>query len=399
MKRILTFLFIFILLAMTGVTALNTSNVAAEASPAVGLCSALADSKYSRVALMDRLEGVPKVDDKDILFIDGEYFLTASQHEVDKIIRLFKKGMPLVFFGGGYERFRQAGTNLPYTESRIDGLPVSTIVEGIAIAKGKYVNGKPVTASFGILGSKITANIVSEAYDYAITIADETQSLSQRQITPDLSQDVLTLSTGSFGNPGPGWSQIYHRYSSSGNSFNPYGKIQSNRYYFASDYEIYPGRIAILQQQRTIMVTGNTIWGSGWRTADLYEELDTDNDPIEDWYPENDQKPSGEYTINIGFEYQGVSIGASWTGYLTSSTIHDYSNPNGGICDWWVDPPQSYETRCFDSGAIWSVPHYGWLDTQHITLQGKWAKKRWYGGYNYHLTSEWMECDSYAWPW
>ena len=162
---------------------------------------------------------------------------------------------------------------------------------------------------------------IKDAYEWALAnLRPEAGSL-----------EVQPLSSGAY------WGYVGQLDITTGDSWKPYGRLNIRTTYYkiiddgSTAYDWYT--VHVRQQS----VPGEELWGSGWRTADMYTWMDAD------YYNSNGFLPDYAPTTTSGTASVGVSVlmrENAWSYSLPDVLVYDQSDYSLELARWWHDIPE-----------------------------------------------------------
>lgn len=314
----------------------------------------------------------------------GKYFSSSTE------IKYFRK-IPekhILVVDGGRAR------NLPgikdfLREEILSGIPVIVVNGSTEIAKnlfegqfspqivdGRRPDGKKIGEEkvYGFIIYQINRTLVSKVFistDPSSAIVREAYSWAEENIHPYVGDFTIQAS--------PYWNQIYQLNYTTGNDWQPYGRLNVRTLYYklyndgSGTYDWY--NVHVRQQS----VPGELLWNSGWKTADMYTWVDANY--YRSGYFLSDYSPtttSGASTVTVsvgvtaGTDGAQVSASQSWSYTIPDVVVYDQSDYSQELAKWWhnVDEGKAVGSNTYqiEPGATVRVPdgnpmdwreHYG----------------------------------------
>ncbi len=295
-----------------------------------------------RIAVLDAsAEQMPRLGDFDILVMDGIWLQEKIRSNDAELISFVKDtilaGVPTLTFNGGYIIHKIIG-NLPIKEY----LNQPIMIHGLKVYSEK-VNNLMRSEELFIGGVNTTSTeMMAKACEWAIKRISKTD-YSTMGNDPDVEVN-FAQTTGS-----PYWEHIAtHQWIY---YMNPYGNLNMTRCWYAlvnDGSNTYDWFNLVME---TTSVPGKAVYGSDWRTADIWNWVDADyfRDPnlLIDYGPPNTQ---GVSTVNYQIGVEAGEQGAVVTCKMAVSysvqdvPVEDQSDPSEQLAKWWHNVPEQGDT-------------------------------------------------------
>lgn len=266
-----------------------------------------------------------------VLIVDNSYEIQKESMESEFIKNQLVAGTPVIALGNTsvvknlFEGQFSPGISDGLTPG---GLPVIETAFGFITFK----RGNQVVTKVFITSEDDPKKAAKIAYEWAV------KNVPQRGIEEEISRIFS-----------PYWGYQYELDYSTGDSWNPYGRMNvATKYYKLYDdnsgtYDWYDIRF------KHQSVPGDSLgWSGGWKTADLYAWLDADYyDTSYKLYDYGPTTTSGTSTVGVsvgvtaGESGAGVSASMSWSYSISDVVVNDQSDFYVDRAKWWHDVNQA----------------------------------------------------------
>gem|GEM_PF-2287602 len=262
---------------------------------------------------------------RHILVVDGGY--VKSNHKVKALLKKeILSGIPVIIVNGSTD----------VVKNLFEGQFCPEVVAGQS-PDGKQVGEETVYGYVTYpIGNKAMLTKVFISTDPSFEAIREAYTWASSSIPPNAGTITIEAT--------PYWDQIYQLDYTTGNSWEPYGRLNVRTLYYrlyndnSGTYDWYD--IHVRQQS----VPGEELWSSGWKTADMYTWIDADyyqsNYFLSDYSPTT---TSGATTVSVSIGVSAgeggaqVSASHSWSYTISDVVVHDQSDYSQELAKWWHD--------------------------------------------------------------
>jgi hypothetical protein len=356
------------LYVLYALVALLGGNESAYKTESLSLREILGNASFNSVALVDAVTPMPSMEGKQILFVDGLFYVDANLSVTDYIRSVVNSGVPAVIFEEGYDSFRiSINGTLPsekaryaYNDSNVIDAQIAAY--GLKLYPQDTVYGMPVADMIEIAGSsERTANVASLALEWASTkLSNETPlpfEITRQQLVPATSTQ---------------WIQACQLTFCTGDDWYDYGRLNIRKtWYKLSEIDNNSCNFSTMSIVVEVF-PGSKTFGNGWRNADAWATVDGyKNNSV---YVLVDYAPTTSY---LSFDKRGR--------LSHDVVVHDLSDFSEGRIAWWYD--------INDNGNVGmdACPIMSWFTYR---LDGEPA-----GGLIQRYQSQYSKTTVWPWPW